>query len=105
MTDKERFYPEKENLGRECKFWDNTSGCKFPKFEMEGRKSCEGIIDTVCLYLKARVQLGELTEAQLQLLKFSPPQEAKHYIPAGETIEPRVETSQVNNSLETLKLA
>ena len=59
---------------------------------MEGRRSCEEIIDTVCLYLKDRVQLGELTEAQLQRLKFSPPQEAKYYIPAGETIETRVET-------------
>lgn len=28
-------------------------GCFFPKFEMEGRTSCEGMIDDVCLFLKA----------------------------------------------------
>lgn len=105
MANQERFYPGKETLGRECIFWNNTSGCWFPKFEIQGRRSCEGLIDTVCLYLKDRVQLGGLTEAQVRLLKFSPPQEAKHYVPAGEIIEPGVETSQVNNSLEILKLA
>lgn len=51
----ERFYPTKEKLGNNCRFWNlggRFAGCNFPKAEMEGRTNCEGIIDDVCLYLK-----------------------------------------------------
>jgi hypothetical protein len=51
MANHERFYPTEKNLGKECMFWDVNGrfvGCNFPKTEMEGRTSCEGIIDDVC---------------------------------------------------------
>ena len=52
MRERENFYPIEENLGKNCLFWSTEKGCAFPKTEMEGRKSCEGIIDDVCLFLK-----------------------------------------------------
>jgi hypothetical protein len=68
MTEKYR-YPKEENLGFDCTFWD--MGCQFPKAEMLGRTSCEGIIDPVCIYLKdgKRVESMDLTEDQIFKLK------------------------------------
>ena len=64
-----RFYPTELNLGENCQYWDNTLGCYYPKAEMEGRRSCEGIIDDVCLYLKDKRMPKSLTEEQIIWLK------------------------------------
>ena len=44
MRERENFYPSEDTLGRNCLFWSNELGCSFPKKEMEGRRSCEGIV-------------------------------------------------------------
>lgn len=81
---KEAFYPREENLGNECRFWTEASGCVFPKAEMEGRRSCEGIIDDVCLYLKDGRKPLSLSPEQLLKLKITPPAPNKSYIPPGD---------------------
>lgn len=68
MGKSEVFYPAEENLGRNCRFW-NINGCRFPKAEMEGRTSCEGMIDDVCLFLKIGRTPPSLTEAQRDEIK------------------------------------
>jgi len=92
----ERFYPSEENLGNECEFWqgfENSAqnrlahigmGCIFPKYEMEGRTSCEGIIDDVCLYLKDRRMPKSLTEEQLDELRFRIPDGMNRDLPPGD---------------------
>jgi hypothetical protein len=68
----ESFYPKEENLGRNCDFWNLTAplvGCNFPKAEMEGRTSCEGVVDDVCLFLKNGRRPASLTEEQRREIK------------------------------------
>jgi hypothetical protein len=84
MADKERFYPEKENLGRNCLFWTIKDGCTFPKIEMGGRRSCEGIIDDVCLFLKNIRPPKSLTAEQLMELKLRIPGLSPLDIPPGD---------------------
>lgn len=50
------FWPKKENLGKNCEFWDPKKGCRYVKAEMRGRRSCEGVINNVCLFLKDKTQ-------------------------------------------------
>lgn len=82
----ERFYPTEENLGKNCMFWDLNGrfrGCNFPKIEMAGRTSCEGIVDDVCLQLQ---KTRPLTNPQLKDLKPEPPKLGqKPHIPPGQT--------------------
>lgn len=64
------FWPKKENLGKNCELWNPEKGCMFVKAEMRGRRSCEGIIDNVCLYLKGKTQPPTgFTQEQLKELK------------------------------------
>lgn len=83
----EKFYPREENLGKECKYWNldgRYHGCNYPKTQMEGRTSCEGIIDDVCLYLKDG-RIPKDTD-MLEKLKLQTPQFGqKPYIPPGKT--------------------
>lgn len=85
MTERERFYPKEENLGQDCLFWDKMYGCMFPKVELENRRSCEGIIDDVCLYLKDGREAKSLSEEQVFELKFHPPTQTKWNVPPGDT--------------------
>lgn len=74
----EVFPPTERNIGQECEFWqgvqrDRTKkmgylavGCKFPKFEIEGRLSCEGIIDDVCLYVKNGILVKSLNKQTVE---------------------------------------
>lgn len=83
-----KHYPAAENLGKNCEFWQGVDldadkhlgvlavGCFFPKAEMEGRLSCEGIIDDVCLFLKTGRQPRSLTAEQMD--------EIRHRIPLGD---------------------
>lgn len=92
MGERENFYPTEENLGKSCLFWSKELGCTLPKIEMEGRRSCEGIIDDICLYLKGRRPPKSLTDEQLMELKLRIP-DTPLDIPPGdieveETIRP-----------------
>jgi len=59
----------------------------FPKYEMQGRTSCEGEIDPVCLYLRNGIFVPgfDLTDAQLLALKTTIPG-SPHSIPAGKPL-------------------
>lgn len=82
MVETGKYFPNEANLGRECAYWNN--GCIYPKFEMEGRTSCEGIVDDVCLFLKIGRRPASLTEAQITELKTEPPSVNKFHIPPGD---------------------
>lgn len=89
MVEGEKFYPKEENLGEDCEFW--SLGCDYPKVEMQGRMSCEGVIDSVCIFLKEgrRVEGFDLSDAQVLKLKITPPGfgSPDYSIPAGSPIE------------------
>lgn len=84
----EKVYPSEDNLGGNCEFWQGVNskssisigmhavGCFFPKAEMEGRLSCEGIVDDVCLFLKDGRRPKSLTADQIS--------EIRHRIPRGD---------------------
>lgn len=95
MTEKN--YPKLNNLGKDCRFWkrkistldhdEQQTGCIYPKAEVIGRTSCEGIIDDVCLYLITGRKPKSLTEEQRKNLKLSPPSLTNEFlIPPGDTI-------------------
>lgn len=68
----EKLYPCEENLGKNCKFWSldiGSTGCNFPKAELIGRLSCEGIIDDVCLCLKDGIRPERMTDKQMVELR------------------------------------
>ncbi|EKD64755.1 MAG: hypothetical protein ACD_50C00309G0006 [uncultured bacterium] len=83
MRERDRFSPREENLGRNCRFWSQESGCRFPKTEMLGRYSCEGVVDDVCLYLVSRRIPSSLTPNQLEELRRRLPNEPLD-IPPGD---------------------
>ncbi len=91
MAETEKFYPNEGNLEKECLFWDlkgRFAGCNFPKAQMEGRTSCEGIIDDVCLLLKNGRRPSSLTEEQIKELQTRMPSFGeKTYIPPGDVPE------------------
>ncbi|MEK7159916.1 MAG: hypothetical protein AAB702_00345 [Patescibacteria group bacterium] len=66
---REKEYPHINNLGKNCKFWQN--GCLYPRAEMIGRTSCEGLIDDVCLYLLTGRKPKSLSEEQIDKLKLN----------------------------------
>ena len=84
-SEREDFWPTEENLGKNCRFWNMQKGCTFPKKEMEGRRSCEGIIDDVCLFLKDRRLPKSLTSEQLLELRLRIPGRSPLDIPPGDT--------------------
>ena len=93
----ERFYPVEKNMGKECGFWQSLEGnaeqrlafvalgCIFPKAEMEGRVSCEGIIDDVCLYLKEGRMPKSMSEEQLNKIRYRIPNGSNRDLPPGDT--------------------
>ncbi len=46
-----RFYPKTDNFGENCLFWSTNEGCLYQKAELLGRRTCEGLIDDVCLFV------------------------------------------------------
>ena len=82
---RETFYPTEENLGRNCMFWGVLAvvGCNYPKAELQGRKSCEGIIDDVCLFIKdGREPISLSHEQQVEIKTRLPNSD----LPPGETV-------------------
>lgn len=75
----EKSYPEESNLGHDCMFWQGIEtkkglgqaavGCFFPKAELEGRLSCEGMIDDICLLLKDGRVPARLTREQIDEIR------------------------------------
>ena len=82
----ERFYPKEENLGENCQFWTASEGCGFPKAQLIGRRSCEGVIDDVCLYVKDGREPLSLTQDQRREIKLRMPDFDQNILPPGETI-------------------
>lgn len=82
--EREYFWPIEKNLGKNCRFWSQEFGCIFPKKEMEGRRSCEGVVDDVCLYLKNRIIPKSLTDEQRLELRTRVPNSPLD-IPPGDT--------------------
>lgn len=84
----EQLYPKPENLGRDCMYWQLgglTTACCYPKAELEGRRSCEGLIDDVCLLLKDGIQAESLTDEQMIELRHTPPSHERNInIPPGQ---------------------
>lgn len=69
MTEPETYYPKEENLGKPCMFWSLggiAAACCYPKFELEGRTTCGGTIDDVCLRIKDGRPGSEFTEFLLE---------------------------------------
>ena len=87
MFESERFYPKEVNLGSDCLYWclgGLASGCSFPKAELEGRRSCEGIIDDVCLFVKNGREPRSLSDEQMIEIKTRAPDPANQYkLPPG----------------------
>jgi len=83
----ERFSPTEENLGQNCLYWRVVGGiasaCRYPKAALEGRRSCEGIIDDVCLFVKDGRRPTSLSEDQIIEIKTRPPSADKFYLPPG----------------------
>ena len=84
----EKFRPNEENLGKDCLFWRGIDdavilgrvamGCFYPRAEMEGRLSCEGIVDDICLLLKdgrvpSRLTLEQIVEIRSKAKRDIPP--------------------------------
>ncbi len=82
----ERVWPKEENLGRDCQFWDVKQGCCYPKIELLGRRSCEGIIDSVCLFVKDGRPANDLSDEQIIEIKTRVPNfQSSSKLPPGET--------------------
>jgi hypothetical protein len=84
----DHFYPNEVNLGCNCTFWDlGSMACVFPKAELQGRHSCEGIIDDVCLYRKnGRTPASLSSEQILEIKTRGQDLYDKSYLPPGDTI-------------------
>jgi hypothetical protein len=92
----EKYYPSEENLGKDCQFWQGYEGadsqrlarvaigCFFPKREMEGRVSCEGCIDDVCLFLKNGRRPQSLTRDQVDEIRTRIPSGDNKDLPPGD---------------------
>lgn len=79
----EKYSPSVKNLGKDCLFWEN--GCMYPKAEIIGRTSCEGVIDDVCLLFLYNRKPKSLSKEQLDKLKHNPPSlTASFLIPPGD---------------------
>ncbi|MES2876420.1 MAG: hypothetical protein V4678_03030 [Patescibacteria group bacterium] len=91
----EKFYPTEKNLGKNCEFWHGIGGgkhrlgaiaigCGFPKATMEGRLSCEGIVDDVCLYLRIGRHPESLTDEQVDAIRYRIPNTNNRELPPGD---------------------
>lgn len=90
----EKYYPSEENLGKDCLFWQGVDvggnepvriavGCHYPKQELIGRLSCEGLVDDVCLFIKSGRKPSSLTEDEIAEIRFRIPDFNKNDLPPG----------------------
>lgn len=73
MSRTEKFYPNESNLGKQCAFWSLTVGCRFPKGQLEGRRTCEGLVDDVCLLKKDGRPIPRMNEQQVFTIQIGVP--------------------------------
>lgn len=89
MSEREEFYPEEKNLGKNCLYWQLEGpivGCIYPKAELQGRTSCEGMVDTICLLRKDGRKPNSMTENQIRTIMNIPPSfEGNRTLPPGNT--------------------
>lgn len=86
MPKHETFYPKQENLGRECEYWGADCQCHYPKTELEGRRSCEGIIDTICVGIIRSKRPENMTQEMWNKIRqrIPDPTGDRSYIPPGD---------------------
>ncbi len=87
MQDFEKNYPDEPNLGKDCQFWKLggiATNCCFPKFELQGRTTCRGVIDNVCLQIKDGRQADDFTEMLLKGTKTAVPNSS--LLPPGDIV-------------------
>lgn len=86
--EQDRYYPTEAHLGLNCMFWNEAGAyCTFPKAELNGRRSCEGVVDDVCLFIKDRREPLSLSMEQRLALRIRPPSEdSALHLPPGETV-------------------
>lgn len=85
----ETFRPSEATLGENCMYWrqlgEMAACCTYPKLQLEGRRSCEGMIDDVCLYMtQGRAQVS-LTDEHMVEIKTRIPTDGSS-LPPGEII-------------------
>ena len=89
MNEVKKFYPKEDNLGNECLYWNanpNSTGCAYPKVQLEERVSCEGIIDDVCLFVKDGRTPKSLTRKQrVEIQTRVPVSQSNRSLPPGDT--------------------
>ena len=79
-------YPGVETLGDNCQYWRigmPNPGCHYPKAELTGRLSCEGMIDDVCLFIKDGRFAPSLSEDQMLEIKTRAPSLERNNLPPG----------------------
>lgn len=87
MSAEEKYYPKEANLGQNCLYWvvgGIATGCCYQNANLQGRLSCEGIVDDVCLYLKDIRQPSSLTESQIVEIKTRLPDSS--LLPPGDIV-------------------
>lgn len=92
MSEKGKHYPKIETLGLNCVFWSNGRdlnhpGCLYPSVKLQGRRSCEGIIDDVCIWQLTGRHPRSLTKERMQEInKSSASLTQGNNLPPGETM-------------------
>ncbi len=74
MSDIEKYYPKEQNMGKTCLYWELggiAATCCYPKHELQGRTTCGGVIDDVCLYVKDDRELSDFSKMLLEGVKSS----------------------------------
>lgn len=91
MSEKVKHYPKIATLGLNCVFWSkggnlNRVGCLNPNPKLQGRMSCEGIIDDVCIWQLTGRPPRSLTREQMQEVSKSLPSLIQgNRLPPGDT--------------------
>jgi hypothetical protein len=86
MSETEKFFPTEQSLGKPCQYWLPLKGCNYPKLEMQGRRSCEGIVDDVCLFLRIGRTPKSISSEQMVYLRTRRPGNNLD-IPPGDVIK------------------
>lgn len=84
-----KYFPNKDNLGQNYLYWavgGLATGCCYSKAELAGRRSCEGAVDDVCLYVRDGRTPVSLSNKQIANIKTSVPNLHYNNLPPGDTV-------------------
>lgn len=87
MSNVEKYHPSEANIGEHCLYWKLggiATNCCYPKLELNGRSTCNGVIDDVCLYMKDGRVPGDFSQLLLMGIKTGPHDSS--LLPPGEII-------------------